>query len=127
LPRTSPSLRALLPDLRGKRVLDLGCGYGWFCRFACDVGATYVPGLDVSHKMLARAIELTPEELRGGRIASSSLDRSRERDACLAPASSWTVCPRPRSEVHARRCGPLNSSANAAAAVAVRTGPGQPM
>ena len=29
-----PTLRALLPDLRGLRVLDLGCGFGWFCRFA---------------------------------------------------------------------------------------------
>ena len=27
-----PALRALLPDPRGCRVLDLGCGYGWFCR-----------------------------------------------------------------------------------------------
>lgn len=27
-----PSMRALLPDLRGLSVLDLGCGYGWFCR-----------------------------------------------------------------------------------------------
>ena len=62
-----PTLRALLPDLRGKRVLDLGCGYGWFSRFAIDAGATQVLGLDVSHKMLARAIELTPEEPRDGR------------------------------------------------------------
>jgi hypothetical protein len=26
--------RALLPDLRNKRLLDLGCGYGWHCRYA---------------------------------------------------------------------------------------------
>src|SRR5205823_8921369 len=25
-----PALRALLPDLRGLRVVDLGCGFGWF-------------------------------------------------------------------------------------------------
>jgi len=24
----------MVPDLRGRRVLDLGCGYGWFCRWA---------------------------------------------------------------------------------------------
>ena len=24
-------LRQLLPDFAGKRVLDLGCGYGWHC------------------------------------------------------------------------------------------------
>jgi ubiquinone/menaquinone biosynthesis C-methylase UbiE len=50
-----PALRALLPDLRGARVLDLGCGYGWFCRWARESGAAAVLGIDVSEKMLARA------------------------------------------------------------------------
>jgi SAM-dependent methyltransferase len=50
-----PALRALLPDLRGRRVLDLGCGYGWFCRRARDARAAAVLGIDVSEKMLARA------------------------------------------------------------------------
>ncbi len=50
-----PALRALLPDLRGCRVLDLGCGYGWFCRWAREAGAAAVLGIDVSEKMLARA------------------------------------------------------------------------
>ena len=27
-------LQKLLPDFSGKRVLDLGCGYGWHCRYA---------------------------------------------------------------------------------------------
>lgn len=50
-----PSLRRLLPDLKGKRVLDLGCGFGWFCRWAREAGAARVWGLDVSERMLARA------------------------------------------------------------------------
>jgi SAM-dependent methyltransferase len=50
-----PTMRALLPDPRGLRVLDLGCGYGWFCRWAREQGATAVTGIDVSEKMLARA------------------------------------------------------------------------
>jgi SAM-dependent methyltransferase len=50
-----PALRALLPDLRGRKVLDLGCGYGWFCRWAREAGAAEVLGIDVSGKMLARA------------------------------------------------------------------------
>jgi SAM-dependent methyltransferase len=50
-----PALRALLPDLRGLRIVDLGCGYGWFCRWARQQGAAKVLGLDVSEKMLARA------------------------------------------------------------------------
>jgi ubiquinone/menaquinone biosynthesis C-methylase UbiE len=50
-----PALRALLPDLHGAKVLDLGCGYGWFCRWAREAGAAKVLGIDVSEKMLARA------------------------------------------------------------------------
>jgi SAM-dependent methyltransferase len=50
-----PALRALLPDLNGLRVLDLGCGFGWFCRFARGAGAASVAGYDVSERMLARA------------------------------------------------------------------------
>jgi hypothetical protein len=30
--RAWPSLRTLLPDLWGRRVLDLGCGFDWFRR-----------------------------------------------------------------------------------------------
>ena len=34
-----PALRAMLPDLHGLKVLDLGCGFGWFCRWAREQGA----------------------------------------------------------------------------------------
>jgi SAM-dependent methyltransferase len=50
-----PSLRALLPDLSERRVLDLGCGFGWFCRWARAEGAAHVLGVDLSERMLARA------------------------------------------------------------------------
>src|SRR5258708_2932577 len=50
-----PALRAMLPPRRGVRVLDLGCGFGWFCRWACEQGAAQIVGMDVSEKMLARA------------------------------------------------------------------------
>jgi ubiquinone/menaquinone biosynthesis C-methylase UbiE len=50
-----PAMRALLPELRGLRVVDLGCGFGWFCRWAREQGAAKVLGLDVSANMLARA------------------------------------------------------------------------
>ena len=50
-----PVLRAMLPDLEGKRVLDLGCGYGWHCRYAADQGALQVTGVDLSAKMLEKA------------------------------------------------------------------------
>src|SRR5207248_9740578 len=49
------AFRSLLPDLGGKRVLDLGCGFGWHCRYAREQGAGFVVGVDLSEKMLARA------------------------------------------------------------------------
>lgn len=57
-----PSLRSMLPDLRGARILDLGCGLGWFCRWAREQGAQSVLAFDVSEKMLGRAIEMTSDD-----------------------------------------------------------------
>lgn len=42
------SLEPLLPDFAGKRVLDLGCGYGWHCIYAAEHGAAAVTGVDLS-------------------------------------------------------------------------------
>jgi SAM-dependent methyltransferase len=50
-----PAIRTLLPDLGGKRVVDLGCGFGWFARWARQHGAAHVLGLDLSEKMIDRA------------------------------------------------------------------------
>ena len=58
-----PALRALLPDMNGLRVLDLGCGFGWFCRWARERGAAQVVGLDLSDKMLAQARANTSDTL----------------------------------------------------------------
>jgi len=60
-----PTLCAMLPELSGRNVIDLGCGFGWFCRWARRHGAAQVLGLDVSEKMLARArAEETMEQVR---------------------------------------------------------------
>ena len=56
-----PVLRALISRLDGRRVLDLGCGFGWFCRWARDQGAATVLGVDLSQRMLARAKAETPD------------------------------------------------------------------
>lgn len=50
-----PALISLIPDLRGAHVLDLGCGFGWFSRWAVEKGADKVLGIDVSLNMLDRA------------------------------------------------------------------------
>lgn len=48
-------LKPLFPSLDGKTVLDLGCGYGWHCKFSEEQGATRILGIDLSKKMIEEA------------------------------------------------------------------------
>ena len=48
-------LKKMLPDFNGKRLLDLGCGFGWHCRYAIENGATSALGIDISEKMIEGA------------------------------------------------------------------------
>src|SRR5918996_3056005 len=48
-------LLALLPDVDGRRVLDLGCGAGQLAHHLATLGAAEVVGIDVSERMLALA------------------------------------------------------------------------
>jgi SAM-dependent methyltransferase len=51
-----PAFERLLPaSLRGMRVLDLGCGLGYFAREARKRGAREVIGVDLSDRMLQEA------------------------------------------------------------------------
>jgi ubiquinone/menaquinone biosynthesis C-methylase UbiE len=54
-------LKELMPNLRNKTVLDLGCGFGWHCRFAREQQASSVVGVDISDNMLQRAREKTDD------------------------------------------------------------------
>lgn len=56
-----PQLRPLFPPLAGKNVLDLGCGYGWHCRFAAEQGAARVLGIDLSRRMIEQAVRRNAE------------------------------------------------------------------
>lgn len=47
-----PALFSMMPDLKGKKVLDLGCGFGVHCKHFVDAGAELVVGIDISEKML---------------------------------------------------------------------------
>lgn len=55
------TLEKMMPDMKGKKVLDLGCGYGWHCMYAVDRGAAEVVGLDASWRMLEVAREKSGE------------------------------------------------------------------
>jgi SAM-dependent methyltransferase len=48
--------------MEGLRVLDLGCGFGWFSRWARQAGASSVTGVDLSERMLERARNETKDD-----------------------------------------------------------------
>lgn len=55
-------LRSVLPEVKGKKILDLGCGYGWHCLYAIENGANSCIGVDVSSKMLEVAKQKNSSE-----------------------------------------------------------------
>lgn len=76
------TLEQMLPEFTGKRVLDLGCGFGWHCRYAAEHGASCVVGTDISRKMIDRArlinampqIEYRVEAIEEADFAPGSFD-----------------------------------------------------
>ena len=57
-----PAIYSALPDVSGKRVLDLGCGSGNNCIKAVRLGASYVVGLDISKNMIELAKKTNKDE-----------------------------------------------------------------
>ncbi|KAK3689118.1 S-adenosyl-L-methionine-dependent methyltransferase [Podospora appendiculata] len=57
-----PRMQTFLPSLPGSRIIDLGCGFGWYTRWFHERGAASVHALDISQNMLDRAREMTPPE-----------------------------------------------------------------
>lgn len=47
-----PNFRKLVPNVLGKSILDLGCGYGENDRYYKELGASYVLGIDISEHMI---------------------------------------------------------------------------
>ncbi|SKC69410.1 Methyltransferase domain-containing protein [Maledivibacter halophilus] len=43
--------------------MDLGCVFGWHCRYAIEQGAKSVIGIDISERMLKKAQEMTTSPL----------------------------------------------------------------
>lgn len=78
-----PALEAMLPEVRGTKVVDLGCGYGWFCRHMREQGAAEVLGLDISAKMLEKARSMT---------ADDNIEYRREDlDNLILPAETYSL------------------------------------
>lgn len=54
------TILSLLPDVKGRNVLDLGCGVGELCRRINTLGAKTVIGVDISANMLELAQKDAP-------------------------------------------------------------------
>lgn len=69
------AFQKLLPDFTGKRVLDIGCGFGWHCIYAAEQGAAAILGIDLSEKMLQVAREKnTHRNIEYRRMAMEDID-----------------------------------------------------
>lgn len=75
-----PAMRKLIPDLSGKSVLDLGCGYGHNCIDFVHNGAKCVVGIDISEKMLKIAnSESIHEKIRYINMSMTDIGNLSER------------------------------------------------
>ena len=52
-----PAFRKLVPNIKGKILVDLGCGMGHLASWCVSQGAAKVTGIDISEKMLGSARE----------------------------------------------------------------------
>lgn len=50
-----PNFRKIVPNVKNKKILDLGCGYGENCKYYKKIGANYVLGIDISNHMIDEA------------------------------------------------------------------------
>ena len=60
----APALKRMIGNVRGKRMLDIGCGEGFFCRFFARAG-NKVTGVDISDRLIEKAVETERSEPLG--------------------------------------------------------------
>jgi len=73
-----PTLRQLLGDLSGLKVLDFGCGPGVISRWLHEQGAEHIVGHDISEGMLNYARRREEKEQRGIHYSSDLVDKYNE-------------------------------------------------
>jgi SAM-dependent methyltransferase len=98
------TLRLSLPDLRGKKVIDIGCNAGLYCVYAGERGAAHVLGVDRNAEAIAQARDVVVVFRRLGRSlgdvefrlvddVQNHLDLLDDRDVALGCASLYHMGP----------------------------------
>ena len=76
----TPIITAMLPDLKDKKILDIGCGMGQHAMQYSKAGAASVLGMDISEKMLAFARENnSADNITYRRLAFEDLEQLDEK------------------------------------------------
>ena len=57
-----PNFRKLIPNVKEKKILDLGCGYGENDKYCRDLGAKEILGIDISEHMIKIAEKNNADE-----------------------------------------------------------------
>ncbi|MEI3607057.1 class I SAM-dependent methyltransferase [Pseudogracilibacillus sp. SE30717A] len=57
-----PAIKSIVPNMKGKSVLDLGCGDGHFSKYCIENGAKKVIGIDISTNMIERAKKINGDK-----------------------------------------------------------------
>ncbi len=82
-----PATLAMLPDLQGKRILDAGCGSGWYAEYYAEHGAS-VTSVDASETM----VRLTKNRL-GDRVNAFCADLNKPLDSLTDNSFDLVVSP----------------------------------
>lgn len=77
-----PTLKAMLPELKDTKILDIGCGMGEFASYCIQQGSKHVTGIDISLNMISmarknnphRSIQYIHEAIEDINFAPSSFD-----------------------------------------------------
>ena len=83
-----PSLQALIGDIKGLKVLDLGCGSGIYAQYLLDKGASSVTCIDASSEMLAMV-----DSTLGGRVHAYQQDLALGLPNEKTQSADVVICP----------------------------------
>ena len=75
-----PNFRKLIPNVKEKKILDLGCGYGENDKFCRDLGAKEILGIDISEHMIKIAEKNnTDENIKYKVMAMEDISKIKEK------------------------------------------------